>query len=313
MIKKYLFNISKLLPPSNREEVIKEIEAGLYDFLEEHYGKGDYTEAQLESAILAMGHPKQVADAYRGRSSALISGRYFDLYLLVLKIALVASLVGTGFAIAIGEVVSASSGDALLVSFFIDLFSAFWDIGLNVFAVVTLIFALVEYYSPMDEAISVEAPWDIKTFHQMPDFSEAVSRVDMIFEIFFISVGIAVVNTLLPNVLSDKTSSMIILSVSLVMAVQILLDCYLLFKGNWQMSTRLITLLLNGISLAFSYLIFMSPLGIDHQLVSIKLGERIASGVQISLAITFAIIAIIIVWDSIGHIKRLITEGKINR
>lgn len=79
------------------------------------------------------------------------------------------------------------------------------------------------------------------------------------------------------------------------------------------MSTRLITLLLNGISLAFSYLIFMSPLGIDHQLVSIKLGERIASGVQISLAITFAIIAIIIVWDSIGHIKRLITEGKINR
>lgn len=308
MIKKYLFNISKLLPPSNREEIIKEIEAGLYDYLEEHYGKVEYTEAQLEEAILAMGHPKQVADAYRGRSYALISGHYFDLYWLVLKVALVASFVGLTFAIAIGDLFASTNQEAILVSFFIDLLSAFWDVGLNVFAVVTLIFALVEYNSPMDETAITDLKWDEKVFHELPDYSASVSRMDMVFEIFFTAVGIAVANTLLPNVLATSLSNVIILSISIAFGAQIFLDCYLLFKGSWHMITRTVTLLLNAVSIALGYLVFISPYGINQEMVSIKLGERVASGVHISLVITFAIILLIILWDSYGQIKHLIAE-----
>ena len=312
MIKKYLFNISKLLPPSSREEVIREIEAGLYDFLEEHFGKGEYTEAQLEAAILSMGHPKQVADAYRGRSKALISGRYFDLYWLILKVSLVASFVGLTFAIAIGDLFATSNQDPVLVNFFLDLIGAFWETGLYIFAVVTLIFALVEYYAPMDEEISEEIKWDIKVFNEMPDFSVSVSRVDMMFEIFFTAVGISLANTLLPAVLVASNSKMIILSISVVFGAQILLDCYLLFKGNWQMITRIGTLLLNALSIALSYLVFISPYGIEKELVTLKLGERVASGIEVSLVITFAIIALIILWDSLGQIRNLIAEKKKN-
>lgn len=310
MIKKYLFNISKLLPPSNREEVIKEIEAGLYDYLEEHYGKVEYTEEQLQAAILSMGHPKQVADAYRGRSYALISGRYFDLYWLVLKIALVASFVGLTFAIAIGDLFATSTHDPVLVSFFIDLLSAFWDVGLNVFAVVTLIFALVEYNTPMEEAGETELKWDDKVFRELPDHSASVSRLDMVFEMFFTAVGIAVANTLLPSVLAGPFSRVIVLSISIALGAQILLNCYLLFKGSWHMITRVITLVLNAIAVVLGYLVFISPYGISQEMVSLKLGERVASGVEISLVITFAIILLIILWDSYGQIKHLMAENK---
>ncbi|MCA0385234.1 MAG: hypothetical protein LCH34_06495 [Firmicutes bacterium] len=312
MIKKYLFNISNLLPPSGRAEIIKEIEAGLYDYLEEHFGHGEYSDAQLEAAILSMGHPKQVADSYRGRSYALISGRYFDLYWLVLKIALVASFVGLTFAIAIGDLFNTTNQEPILLSFFIDLLSAFWDVGLNVFAVVTLIFALVQYYSPLDEEDASDVKWDEKVFHALQDYSTSVSLTDMIFEIFFTAVGIAVATTLLPNVLAGPYSRVIILSISAVFGTQILLNCYLLFKGSWQMSSRLLTVVLNVISIALGYLVFISPYGIDKDKVSDKLGERIASGVQISLVITFAILVIIILWDSYGQINRLISENKKN-
>lgn len=53
MIKNYLYTIGKYLSPSQREEVLREIEANLYDYLEENFGKKEYTSGEIESALRA--------------------------------------------------------------------------------------------------------------------------------------------------------------------------------------------------------------------------------------------------------------------
>jgi len=64
MISNYLYTIGKYLTPDEKTEVLKDIEVNLYDYLEDNFGKKEYTDEEIETAIRTMGHPRKVAEAY---------------------------------------------------------------------------------------------------------------------------------------------------------------------------------------------------------------------------------------------------------
>ena len=91
MISNYLYTIGKYLPPGQRDDLLKEIEANLYDYLEENHGEIDYTKEQIESDIRSMGHPMKVAEAYTGKPRSLICSQYIDTYWLIIKFVIIGS------------------------------------------------------------------------------------------------------------------------------------------------------------------------------------------------------------------------------
>ena len=62
--------------------------------LEDNFGKKEYTDEEIETAIRTMGHPREVAESYMNEPRVLIGATYIDAYWLVLKIVLVAVAIG---------------------------------------------------------------------------------------------------------------------------------------------------------------------------------------------------------------------------
>ena len=155
LISDYLYTIGKYLPPATRAEILKEIEANLYDYLEENFVKKEYTDEEIEIAIRAMGHPRKVAEAYMNGVRVLIGAAYIDTYWLVLKIALIGMAIG----ITISNTLALSNANDG-ISLYLHIVSQICQSSLSVFGLITIIFAAVQYYSPK-ERVEKDNLWSV--------------------------------------------------------------------------------------------------------------------------------------------------------
>lgn len=316
MIKNYLYTIGKYLTPSQRDEVLKEIEANLYDYLEENFGKKDYTDGEIESALRAMGHPKTVAQAYQTTPRSLIGPAYIESYWLVVKIA----LIGTAVGITVGHLIdlnSAENGVQLFTRLFIDIFSS----ALGSFGMVTLIFALIEHYSPQ-ENITISETWKISDLEKAPEPNQKVSLFDLIIETFFICFGLVVMNSaapifafnlkerqVLPIVNMDLFAPFIVM-ITLVLAASLLLNIYLMIIRKWQVSTRIITILLDLIGIGIVTKIALTPEIWDLTALSSILGDaaKVDTWFTMTVNIGLAVMIVISAFDIFGHIKVMLKK-----
>ena len=316
MIKNYLYTIGKYLTPSQRDEVLKEIEANLYDYLEENFGKKEYTNGEIESALRAMGHPKTVAQAYQTTPRSLIGPAYIESYWLVVKIA----LIGTAVGLTVGHLIDLNSVEnsvQLFTRLFIDIFSS----GLGSFGMVTLIFALIEHYSPA-ENIPISDTWKISELEKAPEPNQKVSLFDLIIETFFICFGLVVMNSavpifafriedkqLLPIVDMDLFAPFIIM-ITLVLAASLLLNIYLMIIRKWQTSTRIITILLDLIGIGIVTKMALTPEIWDLTALKSILGEaaKVDTWFTMSVNIGLAVMIIISAFDIFGHIKVMLKK-----
>lgn len=316
MIKNYLYTIGKYLTPSQRDEVLKEIEANLYDYLEENFGKKEYTGGEIESALRAMGHPKTVAQAYQTTPRSLIGPAYIEAYWLVVKIA----LIGTAVGLTVGHLIDLNSVEnsvQLFTRLFIDIFSS----ALGSFGMVTLIFALIEHYSP-GENIPISDTWKISDLEKAPEPNQKVNLIDLIIETFFICFGLVVMNSavpifafrledkqLLPIVNMDLFAPFIIM-ITLVLAASLLLNIYLMIIRKWQTSTRIITILLDLIGIGIVTKIALTPEIWDLTALKSILGEaaKVDTWFTMSVNIGLAVMIIISAFDIFGHIKVMLKK-----
>lgn len=81
MIKRYIYQVQKYLPESQREEVGKELQANLLDMMGE-----DPQEEEVLEALISLGHPKKLAREYSIEERYLIGPTYYDQYLEILKL-----------------------------------------------------------------------------------------------------------------------------------------------------------------------------------------------------------------------------------
>jgi len=316
MIKNYLYTIGKNLSPSQRDEVLKEIEANLYDYLEENFGKKEYTDGEIESALRAMGHPKTVAQAYQTNPRSLIGPAYIDTFWLVLKIAIISSAIG----ITVGNLLNLSptiTGTQLFIKLATDIFSS----GVGALGMVTLIFSLIEYYSPQENSV-ISDTWKMSDLEKSPDANQKVSLFDLIIETFFICFGLVVMNSAAPiftfslngtevlPIVNMALFAPYIVMITLVLAASLLLNIYLMIIRKWQTTTRIITIVLDLIGVGIVTKIVLSPEIWDLTAITDILGEsaKVDTWFTLSINIGVAIMIIITAFDIFGHIKAILKK-----
>lgn len=315
MIKDYLYAVGKYLPPSQRTDVLKDVEANIYDYLEENFGSREYGEKEVESALLYLGNPRTVAEGYLDRPRCLIGPPYLDIYYLVVKLAVF------GVAIGIGVSLIISFNDfGQLPEFMLKLLAGIWQAGVSVVGTVTIIFAALYRFAPEKENFKDEK-WSIKDLEKAPDESEKVKLTDLIFESAFAIIFLVIFNfDLLSGLrtteidvvwLNDVGFSRYLIWINLVLAGTLLLNLYLLIRRRWQVITRLISILFDiaGIWI-FSVLAFTPNIWdfSDVSNITPEAVEGISTGLGIGLRIGFGAIVVVTAFEIYKHIKFMVKK-----
>ncbi|MBN2540092.1 MAG: hypothetical protein JXB08_01055 [Bacilli bacterium] len=141
MIERYIYDVTRRLPEKQREEVKKELRANIDDMLSDNP-----TDQEIEEVLLSLGHPRKMANGYRGKERYLIGPEWMDDYLMVLKIAIII-MASIGFVVALIDSVLNPESSGLIGKIFEVFFKAIAggiDSAFSAFAVVTLIFIAIE-------------------------------------------------------------------------------------------------------------------------------------------------------------------------
>ena len=80
MIERYVYDVARRLPEKDREEVMKELRANIYDMLPD-----EASDEAVKKVLYELGSPASLAEKYRSKPRYLISPAYFDEYVSVLK------------------------------------------------------------------------------------------------------------------------------------------------------------------------------------------------------------------------------------
>ncbi|WP_422485498.1 HAAS signaling domain-containing protein [Gudongella sp. DL1XJH-153] len=315
MIKNYLYAIGKYLPPSQRDDILKNVEANIYEYLEENYGKREYTENEIADALYNMGNPKKVAQSYLDKPRYLIGPQYIDTYLLVVKIA----LLGISIGMAVVSIIKFIADGNLIMSL-LSFLGGLWNGGLVAVGIVTIIFSLVERYddsgsSPFDDK---DEKWSLESLDSPPEATNRVKVTDLIFESIFILLFLAFLNhgSALPRIYEDITFVFInyealapyILWINLTLGLSLLLNLYLLIKRSWNIVTRLLSIALDLAGIGIFAILALTPNLMDFSDIPGLTQEEILgieTGVNLGLKIGLAAIIVITLIEVFKHFRAI--------
>ncbi len=312
MIANYLYTIGKYLAPQTREEILKDIEVNLYDFLEENFGTKEYSNLELEAAIRSMGHPMKVAEAYMNQPRTLIGPAFLDSYWLVNKI----SLIGIAIGLTVANIMNLSAfRDG--VQLFLSLAAQIVQTSLIGFGIITLVFATLQHYSPLDAAEKDE-DWSLKILEKAIEPHQKVKLFDLILETFFLFLGFVIINQISPIVSTNGRVFIFfnkaalepyLLWVNLIILASLVVNIYLLILRKWQRGTRILTVLLTIAGTALFTVFAFDPNVWTLQPLAAYLGSDVSAietGIQVSIYISLAVVVIISAFDIFGHLKALL-------
>jgi hypothetical protein len=177
---RYIYQVVKRLPVSQREEIKKELSGLIEDMLaerSENPGKAD-----IDAVLTELGRPSELADKYRDTKQHLIGPEYFALYTFVLKIVLGATALGMTIALAVGFATSPPENIGVGIGEF---FSSMIMALVQAFAWLTLGFALVERYNTK----KIKFPddhWKPSDLPPVPLEKETIKRSEPIAAMVFI-------------------------------------------------------------------------------------------------------------------------------
>ncbi len=199
-IARYIYDVTKRLDESMREDIKKELEANIYDMLGE-----DTSEENIKKVLTELGKPSKMAMNYK-TPRYLISPELFDDYIHVLVIVMLV-FAGIAFASGIIEAVM-MSGVEILAGIMETIFGSMLNAAFNGFAITTIIFAGIELYNK-----KTNPPFKVESLPKIPKVeSKKNLRFELIVEsIFTIVFGALFVYALLinyidANIISDDLS-----------------------------------------------------------------------------------------------------------
>ena len=319
MIKNYIYTVGTYLSTSQKDEVLTEIESNIYDYLEENFGEKEYTLVEVEKAIRTMGHPKEVAEAYMNSPRCLIGPTYIDTYWLLLKIA----VIGTAIGLMSSNILSFHESDNLL-QLFLKVFSSIWNASLSVVGTITLIFAAISYYG-VGESSSKDANWSLSILSEAPKPDDHVSMLELIIEMFFVFLGLAILNhsssffglsitnTSAIPAINMKYFSPYIIWLNLLLGSFLILNVYLLIKRKWQLLTRVLTIALKLASFVLFTLLALTPNVLDYAslpMVFSKSSTDTIHGIQLGVYIGLGVFIIMTILDITNHLRVLLKRTK---
>ena len=318
MIQDYLYAIGKLLPSSGRADILKEIESALYDYLETKFGEKEYTDKEIESAIMNMGDPKKVAYAYTGTEKHLITPIHLDTYFLVIKIA----LFGISIAFAVIAVLTSIKSTSIF-TILINFLGNIWQVGLMMIGIVTIIFAVISKYNIKKESFKeAYEDWSINDLEQAPADVNIVKTSEIVIEAIFIVLFLTFINStsfgfevMLNDILialNIDIFSKFILWLNIILIFNLILDTFLLIKREWSTLTRTFSIINDFIGLTILGILAFHPNIIDYTRINVlnpEVIDKVKLGTSIGFRIGFLAILTITLIEIFKHLKIILNKN----
>ncbi len=333
LIDRYVTEVGKNLPLlKGREDIEKELRSTLEDMLEDRVQKTarPRDEAMEIEILKEYGSPQKVAATYNPQPY-LIGPKLFPFFLFVLKI--VVTVVVSVMLVLAG--VQAVMDTPFMGGDFVKIIgqglSNAFSAAIAAFGNLVLIFAILERTLPEKEfgSFSDEKDWDPASLAKEPD-PDAVSRFELITEIVFTFVALAILNlypqwlgmyfftngeqTFIP--LFTDAFFKFVPWINVTLVAQILLDVYLLRNAAWTNLTRIFNILIDSASLVLTVILLRTPNIIAITAESFingpftpEQGEIFQTIATLTVPIVFAIIIII---QSIEVAKSIYRLFKVN-
>ncbi|MCL2631665.1 MAG: hypothetical protein FWD45_01015 [Coriobacteriia bacterium] len=148
LIDRYIYAVTRHLPPKIRADVKQELESLIFDMLEARCGDILPTERDIRVVLTELGTPEELASKYSGEDrQSLISGVYFIAYRRVLRIVLPIVVAAVTLSVLLSTLLDKPADTPY---FFLILFGqtvgSALAAGFQAFAIVTFIFAVLERF-----------------------------------------------------------------------------------------------------------------------------------------------------------------------
>ena len=277
LIENYLYAVGKKLPLKQRKDILDELRSIIMDNLDDITGGGEPTEADTTKVLLEMGAPSEVAKRYRTGPSWLIGPKYYDSYILVLKIVLAATAGGYLLSLIISAFTQSGSFWEIIWQLFYRLFAIIPGL-LSAAGAVTLIFAIIEraVKKPIDIDFGEGAKWSPEKLEPMPEKEDIVKPLESILGIVFTVLAIVIFNLyrnklglyymtsadgewMMINIFNPKALDLYIPIWSALWALSIGLNGWLLGTGKHNVGTRVFEMFISAANVVVLFFIAKGP------------------------------------------------------
>jgi hypothetical protein len=334
MIELYVQEVGRRLPEKNRLDIEKEIRSLIEDALEDksqEQGRAP-DEAMVVEVLKKLDSPEKMAAAYLP-PRYLIGPELFPAFLTTLKIvfSVVAVLAVISAGVSLGWSASLPEG----------IVQGLWKAAqgvvtslYNLFAIVVIIFAIIQLTSPELRKYLQNREWDPREMKPEPD-PERVKRLDLGLEAFFSLLAIVVFNRYsewigFSNIVNGEWVHAPVLTeifflylpwLSLLWALQASLDVVLLSQGRWTNLTRWLAVGLGAFSIIINMWMLLGPsiVAIDPATFTmlgwtspspealVKANQALVIFVRIALGITIAVKGL----ELAKHLYKLLLRGRV--
>jgi hypothetical protein len=245
LIDRYVSAVGRQLPRNKRADIEAELRSALTDSLEAR-SQGEPTQDQVVAVLKEFGKPEKVAASYWPEGQYLVGPRLFPLFRMVVGIALTVFVVVQLVLVGITAVFTPEALPG--IEFFSDLINS----AFMAFGVIVIVFAVLQRFGVQPELEKEDwNPLELPEAEVSDDIKRADLVVEMIFSLIFLAVFI-----FLPDKIGFIVSpgSDIILNpvlpayiplIILAFLLSLGLDVFLLWRGRWEIWSRLAKIGLN--------------------------------------------------------------------
>lgn len=314
LIDKYIAAVGKHLPRKNRADIEAEIRSTLEDMLEERkQATGEAEDNTVIELLKEYGAPRDVAASYTG-PRYLIGPRVYPIFELVTKIVVAVLLAVTLVGLGIGLSRSSLAGPEFLKTVGEGALNLLGGL-ITAFGNIVLVFAILERVLPAKE-FEEEEEWNPAELAKEPD-PDRIKFGEQIFEMFFLVLFLIVFN-LYPEIIgigffndNDWVFISPILTdaffsylpwLNVLILLQLGFNVYLLRHGVWNMTTRIMNILLELGSIALAVVMLRGPdlaSLTPGQLAGTPLAESAPLFVTLARIVPTIVLTIVIIVSSI--------------
>lgn len=290
LIDRYLVEVGRLLPEAQRDDVQLELRSALQDGLEARGLEADKKSDQAGVADLLreFGPPIEMAKGY-GLRTFLIGPELQPMYRLVLRINAIAATV-----VQLIRFVQTANAETVVSAAFGGAVGGFINQLLFSFAIVTIVFGLLDYFLPDVKSQMKMKDWDPNSLPEItpdsdgPRWFEVVAEavVEMVFGVALIGVAATLPNWTLPAPLAAFAAPLLpfLPWIVALASARLVVRVFLLLRGRWADWLRWADL-----AIALGWVLLVGALFRLHPFGD---APGMSSAFQISAGVAFAVILI---------------------
>lgn len=181
MLDRYLHEIGKRLPSKQRDDILKELNTLLMDSIDEARESSDGFKTDVEIAAVIIknfGNPKQAAARYSS-NNYIIGPRFYENYVMVLKIVVTVLVAIAGASLLIGSFITDFSSRELIRQM-IEFVPSLFSVIISSVGIVTIIFAILERTLDDTHLELKEKEFDPYKLPKVPSNKEKIKYGDVI-------------------------------------------------------------------------------------------------------------------------------------